>query len=146
MAGGHPKPPQMITKQQYRKLMSEYQKESKIVVSAMKADVHPQTARKYIRAGQPPEQLQQKHHRRTRPDPLAVIWPCAEAMLFEAPELEAKALFEHLRIGRAHEIGRRCRIAQRPSQRAAEATSVAARLSRFRGGGGLRPVSGRGPG
>ncbi len=69
-----PEPPQMITNKQYRKLMSEYQKEANIVVSAMKADVHPQTARKYIQAAQPPEQLQQKHGWRTRPDPLAAIW------------------------------------------------------------------------
>src|SRR5665213_1106500 len=92
-----PKPPRMITNQQYRKLMSEYQKEANIVVSAMKADVHPQTARKYIRATQPPEQLQQKHDWRTRPDPLAAIWEPAQQMLFQAPELEAKELFEYLR-------------------------------------------------
>ena len=77
--------------------MSEYQKEANIVVSAMKADVHPQTARKYIQAAQPPEQLQQKHGWRTRPDPLAAIWEPALQMLFQAPELEAKELFEYLR-------------------------------------------------
>lgn len=79
--------------------MSEYQKHGKIQTSAMKADVHPQTARKYIQASQPPEQLQVKHTWRTRPDPLEAIWPKAEQMLKEAPELEAKALFEHLLPG-----------------------------------------------
>lgn len=97
MAGGHSQPPQMITNQQYRKLMSEYQKEGKIVVSAMKADVHPHTARKYIQAAKPPAELQRKHDWRTRPDPLAAIWPIAEQMLSQAPELEAKELFDHLR-------------------------------------------------
>ena len=92
-----PEPPQMIANKQYRKLMSEYQKEQNIVVSAMKADVHPQTARKYIQAAQSPEQLQQKHGWRTRPDPLAAIWEPAQQMLFQAPELEAKELFEYLR-------------------------------------------------
>ncbi len=54
------------------------------------------TARKYIEAGQPPAELQVKHSWRTRPDPLAAVWPGAESMLKEAPELEAKALFEYL--------------------------------------------------
>ena len=75
--------------------MSEYQKTGKIVVSAMKADVHPQTAGKYIDAGKPPAQLQTPHHWRTRPDPLAKTWAAAVAMLREAPELEAKTLFEY---------------------------------------------------
>lgn len=91
----------MITGKQYQKLMSEYQKHGKIQTSALKADVHPQTARKYIQAGQTPEQLQVKHTWRTRPDPLEAIWPKAEEMLKEAPELEAKALFEHLLLDQA---------------------------------------------
>ncbi len=59
----------MITNEQYQRLMSEYEKTGKIVVSAMKADVHPQTADKYITAAQPPAALQAKHTWRTRPDP-----------------------------------------------------------------------------
>ena len=89
-------PGEMITKRQYQRLMSEYQKTGKVVVSAMKADIHPQTARKYLRAGKRPDELQAKHTWRTRPDPVAAIWPEAERMLEEAPELEAKELFEHL--------------------------------------------------
>lgn len=76
--------------------MSEYEKTGKIIVSALKADVHPQTARKYVEAGQTPTQLQKPHTWRTRPDPLEKIWPEVAAMLRDAPELEAKALFEHL--------------------------------------------------
>lgn len=85
----------MITNKQYQRLMSEYEKTGKIVVSALKADVHPQTARKYIKAAQPPAQLQKGHTWRTRPDPLEQIWPEVAAMLRDAPELEAKTLFEH---------------------------------------------------
>ena len=85
----------MITHKQYQRLMSEYEKTGKIVVSALKADVHPQTARKYIKVTQPPAQLQKPHTWRTRPDPLERIWPEVAAMLREAPELEAKTLFEH---------------------------------------------------
>lgn len=86
----------MITNKQYRRLMSEYEKTGKIVVSAMKADVHPQTAAKYIEAVQPPAELQAKHTWRTRPDPVGGIWSQAQQMLESAPELEAKELFEYL--------------------------------------------------
>jgi hypothetical protein len=87
----------MITKQQYRKLMSEYQETGNVTKSAMKAGMSRPTARKYLEAQQPPQELQAKHTWRTRPDPLADLWPKAETMLAEAPDLEAKALFEYLR-------------------------------------------------
>jgi transposase InsO family protein len=86
----------MITNKQYQRLMSEYEKTGKIVVSAMKADVHPQTAGKYIEAAKPPAELQAKHTWRTRPDPVVGIWERAERMLEKAPELEAKELFHYL--------------------------------------------------
>jgi hypothetical protein len=86
----------MITKQQYRRLMSEYQETGKLSVSAMKAGMSRPTARKYLEAQQPPQELQARHTWRTRPDPLAELWPQAEAMLAEAPDLEAKALLEYL--------------------------------------------------
>lgn len=86
----------MITKQQYRRLMSEYQETGNVSTSALKAAMSRPTAQKYLAAGQPPEALQAKHHWRTRADPLAAIWPQATAMLEEAPDLEAKALFEYL--------------------------------------------------
>jgi hypothetical protein len=89
-------PGEMITNQQYQRLMSEYTKSGKVVVSAMKADVHPQTAAKYIEAAKPPAELQAKHVWRTRPDPVAGIWPQAQAMLERAPELEARELFDYL--------------------------------------------------
>jgi transposase len=86
----------MITKQQYRKLMSEYQETGSVTNSAMKAGMSRRIARKYLEAGQPPNELQAKHTWRTRPDPLVEIWSQAQAMLGEAPDLEAKALFEYL--------------------------------------------------
>ncbi len=51
----------MITQQQYKRLMSEYDKTGKLSVSAMKADMDRQTARKYIEAGKCPAELQAKH-------------------------------------------------------------------------------------
>jgi len=87
----------MITKHQYRTLMSEYQETGSVTTSAMKADMSRPTARKYVAAAQPPNELQVKHTWRTRADPLAEIWPQAAVMLAEAPDLEAKVLFEYLR-------------------------------------------------
>lgn len=86
----------MITKKQYHRLMNEHQSNDNISLSALKADVSRATARKYVHAGKPPSELQVKHTWRTREDPLSGVWPRAEAMLEAAPELEAKALFEHL--------------------------------------------------
>ena len=42
------------------------------------------------------EQRRVPHTWKTRKDPLAEIWPKAQEMLRDAPELEAKALFEYL--------------------------------------------------
>ncbi|MGA1731069.1 MAG: IS21 family transposase [Steroidobacteraceae bacterium] len=75
--------------------MSEYEKTGKIVPSALQADMDVQTARKYIRAGKGPDQLKAPHTWLTRQDPLAAIWNEVEQMLQAAPEVEAKALFEH---------------------------------------------------
>lgn len=85
----------MITERQYRRLMSAYEKTGNIVGSALRADVHPQTARKYIQAAKPPSELQAPRTWRTRPDPLEKVWPEALRMLETTPELEARALFDH---------------------------------------------------
>jgi len=66
-------------------------------MSAMKAGMSRNTARKYLRQNDVTEQRRVPHVWRTRPDPLEGVWPQALAMLRQAPELEAKALFEHLR-------------------------------------------------
>lgn len=65
-------------------------------MSAMKAGMSRTTARNYLRQDDVMEQRQVPHTWRTRADPLEGIWPQALAMLGQAPELEAKALFEHL--------------------------------------------------
>jgi len=86
----------MITHQQWRRLLAEYARTHNMSLTAMKANVDRKTARKYITTGQSPDEQQTPHAWRTRPDPLAAVWPQAEQMLADAPELEAKALFEHL--------------------------------------------------
>ena len=54
------------------------------------------TAAKYERLGLLPSQLKKPRAYRTRPDAFAEDWPHIEQMLSDAPELEAKALFEWL--------------------------------------------------
>jgi len=65
-------------------------------MSAIKAGMSRTTARNYLRQDDVMEQRQAPHPWRTREDPLEAVWPQALLMLREAPELEAKALFEHL--------------------------------------------------
>jgi len=67
----------------------------------MKAGMSRKTAGKYLSQDNVLEQRRVPHTWRTREDPLAEIWEKAEAMLRQAPELEAKALFEHLMPGGA---------------------------------------------
>ena len=82
---------------QLNKLVYEHNQGATISMSAMKSGVSRNTARKHLRQGDVMEQRQVPHDWRTRKDPLEAIWPRAQEMLRGAPELEAKALFEHLR-------------------------------------------------
>jgi hypothetical protein len=79
--------------------MEEIQKNGGIRLAAMRAGMDRKTARKYVRAGQLPAELRTPHTWRTRADPFAEDWPALAAMLEEAPELEARTLFDHL-VGR----------------------------------------------
>lgn len=85
---------------QLTKLVIERNQGRTIIMSAMKAGMSRNTARKYLRQKDVMEQRQAPHTWRTRRDPLEALWPRALTMLHEAPELEAKALFEHLAGGR----------------------------------------------
>ena len=88
--------PMLTTDRQYQRLMREFNESGVLAHAAMKADMDPKTARRYLRAGLGPQDLKAKHDWRTRADPIATIWLQAERMLEDAPELEAKMLFEHL--------------------------------------------------
>lgn len=87
----------MVTDQQVRKLMKELSKGTAVGIAAAKAGMHRETARKYRDAGKLPSEMKPARVWRTRPDPFAEDWPDIELMLEDAPELEAKALFEYLR-------------------------------------------------
>src|SRR5215213_7815909 len=86
----------MINLKQYGRLLRKYAQTQNMSLSALHAGVDRKTARKYVQAQQTPEELQKGHGWRTRPDPLVGVWPAAERMLVDAPELEAKGLFEFL--------------------------------------------------
>lgn len=84
------------TDAQVRKLMSHYTKTGHLEKSAAKADLSPKTARKYIKEGKLPSQMKKPRDYRTRPDPFERDWDELAAMLRDAPELEAKTLFEFI--------------------------------------------------
>jgi transposase len=86
----------VVTRTQLTKLVTERNQGKTISMCAMKAGMSRKTAGKYLSQDNVLETRQVPHTWRTREDPLAEIWPKAEGMLRQAPELEAKALFEHL--------------------------------------------------
>jgi hypothetical protein len=74
--------------------MEEYAKHGKLGLAAVKAGMDRTTGRKYRDAGKVPSQMKQPRTWRTREDPFAEAWAEFVAMLTDAPELEAKTLFE----------------------------------------------------
>jgi hypothetical protein len=86
----------MITEQQYRRLMTTYHQTGVVSHAAMKVGMHRETAARYIEAQAGPGQRKTPHNWRTRPDPLEALWLQAKPWLEASPELEVKALFEHL--------------------------------------------------
>lgn len=74
--------------------MNEHAKSGVLGTAAMKAGMHRETGTKYLAAGHGPQP--EKRRGRRRADPLTTLWPAAERLLADAPEVEAKALFEHL--------------------------------------------------
>jgi transposase len=86
----------VVNRTQLTKLVYERNQGTTISMSAIKAGMSRTTARNYLEQDDVMEQRQAPHTWRTRADPLEAVWPQALAMLGQAPELEAKALFEHL--------------------------------------------------
>ena len=76
--------------------MEEMSRHGKVGLAAAKAGMDRKTARKYIREGKLPSQLAPPRDWRTRPDPFEEDWPGIALMLSDAPEFEAKTLFEDL--------------------------------------------------
>lgn len=83
------------TDEQVLRLRAERAQGRSVEVAAMRSGMHRNTARHYLRGSLPSERTVERIWR-TRTDPFAEDWPEMEAMLEDAPELEAKALFAHL--------------------------------------------------
>ena len=79
-----------------RRFMEEYQRTGNLSLSSLRSDLDPKTCRKYLKAGKFPSQMCPEHTWRTRRDPFAAHWPECESILSDAPELEAKFLFDWL--------------------------------------------------
>lgn len=86
----------VVTRTQLTKLVNERNQGRTISMCAMKAGMNRKTAAKYLSQDKVMEQRRVPHTWKTRKDPLQEIWPKAQEMLRDAPELEAKALFEYL--------------------------------------------------
>ncbi len=86
----------MVTDQQVRRLMMELGTGTPLSTAAMRAGISENTARRY-RMGPLPSQRTMVRPYRTRPDPFAALWPAIDALLVQAPGLEATTIFETLR-------------------------------------------------
>lgn len=86
----------MVTDRQVRRLMSLLQTEQSLQVSADKAGMDRETARKYRKSGQLPSAVRTDHDWRTRADPFVEVWPWVAEQLSVNPGLEAKTLLEVL--------------------------------------------------
>lgn len=76
--------------------MEELERHGKVGLAALRAGMHRNTASRYRDLGKVPSQLQEPRSWRTREDPFVEDWPAVAQRLAEAPELEAKVLFEDL--------------------------------------------------
>ena len=85
-----------VTDVQVRKLMEEHTKHGRVGLASLRAGMHRNTGSKYLRVGKVPSELRSPRTWRTRRDPFKEDWSEIAGRLSEAPELEAKALFEDL--------------------------------------------------
>jgi transposase InsO family protein len=76
--------------------MDEFSRHGKVEVAGLKAGMSRKTASKYLREGKLPSELAKPRGWRTRLDPFEEVWPEITRRLADAPELEAKTLFEDL--------------------------------------------------
>src|ERR1035437_8560281 len=98
----------LITDQQYQQLMKAYNSSGVQAHAAMKAGIDPKTARRYIRAGQGPQDLKTAHTWRTRTDPPRVL--LLSLRLFRSAEsfsLSLRFMFGWQRLALFRSIGRR---------------------------------------
>jgi hypothetical protein len=87
----------ITTDEQVRRLMKlSREKNLPLVTAAAKAGMGEKAARKYLRYGLLPSQMKEPRDWRTREDPFISVWPEAEALIKEEPNLEALTVFREL--------------------------------------------------
>jgi hypothetical protein len=86
----------VTTDAQVRKLMEELSKGRTLEQASAKSSMHRNTGTKYRRLEKLPSDLRKPRTWRTREDPFEADWKDIAARLADAPELEARALFEDL--------------------------------------------------
>lgn len=86
-----------VKDKQVRRLMEEMGSHGNLTRAAQNADMDRKTARTWLERGELPSARERRERDwRTRTDPFDGDWPSIVQRLEEAPELEAKTLFEHL--------------------------------------------------
>lgn len=85
-----------VTDAQVRKLKVEMAKTGQVGVSAVRAGMHRNTARKCLKTDKLPSEQRVPRTWRTREDPFEQDWSWVVEMLSGAPKLEAKTLFDDL--------------------------------------------------
>ena len=83
----------MKTDAEVQLMLRERHKGKTQAQAAARAGMHPNTARKYTRAGKLPSQLKQPRTYRTRRDPFADDWPWVQAHLERDSAVQAQTLF-----------------------------------------------------
>jgi hypothetical protein len=77
--------------------MEELAKHGRLGLAASVAGMDRKTARKYVKLGRLPSELESPRTWRTRPDPFADYWASLGARLESEPRVRANVLFEELR-------------------------------------------------
>jgi len=88
----------MVTDQQVRRLWMLINSEKTQATAAVKAGMDVKTARKYLTSGTLPSQCKVTHNWRTRQDPFKKVWLEIKDMVSANPGLEAKTVFEYLKL------------------------------------------------
>jgi len=86
----------MVTDNQVLALWKEFRKSKVIKIAALKTGMDRKTATNYLKQNTLPSESIKNRDWKTREDKLQNIWPLAEEFLKVTPDIEAKALFEHL--------------------------------------------------
>lgn len=76
--------------------MDEMTKHGRVGLAALRTGMDRKTARKYLAAERLPTEMKPERTWRTREDPFERDWDEVEALVREAPGLQAKTIFEHL--------------------------------------------------